>query len=241
MVWFVLFYCQSLTKTGTIYRHLYNFFLLFASNVENFVAFLLRSFVSGKLITTLESILAVVYLYAVIRNLIWFIQPLTERDEYTSLVDWIEDELEVYVEFIQKVVDKGKFFVDKVCIWRKKKTRDGNNNPNSHEMSGSKRSSFLRRSLTGEKLQEKMALEKLKEEKKLNEGKKLSEGKKLNGVLFVGEKLNNTKPTETKPTEKKPTEKKPTKKKPNLKSVDFRNSSKRQGGVIEQLRRRIST
>ena len=229
--------------------------------MENFVAFLLRSFVSGKLITTLESILAVVYLYAVIRNLIWFIQPLTERDEYTSLVDWIEDELEVYVEFIQKVVDKGKFFVDKVCIWRKKKTRDGNNNPNSHEMSGSKRSSFLRRSLTGEKLQEKMALEKLKEEKKLNEGKKLSEGKKLNGVLFAGEKLNDTKPTETKPTEtkptetkpteknptetkpteKKPTEKKPTKKKPTLKSVDFRNSSKRQGGVIEQLRRRIST
>ena len=41
----------------------------------------------------IETILAGLYLYYVIKNLFWFIQPLKEREDYTLLLDWFEERM----------------------------------------------------------------------------------------------------------------------------------------------------
>lgn len=39
----------------------------------------------------IESILAGLYLYYVLKNLLWFIQPSKEREDYALLLDWFEE------------------------------------------------------------------------------------------------------------------------------------------------------
>lgn len=41
----------------------------------------------------IETILAGLYLYYVIKNLFWFIQPLKDREDYTLLLDWFEERM----------------------------------------------------------------------------------------------------------------------------------------------------
>ena len=72
------------------YRHLYNFFLLFISNVENLLAFVLRDIIGATLMHRIEEILGILYLYLVISNLLWFLSPLKTREEYSSFISYAE-------------------------------------------------------------------------------------------------------------------------------------------------------
>jgi hypothetical protein len=65
--------------------------LLFASNVENFIFFMLHGIISSGALYISEVLLACLYLYLVIKNFLWFIEPLSERDEWETLVDSIQD------------------------------------------------------------------------------------------------------------------------------------------------------
>ena len=51
-------------------------------------------------VKNMEKILAIVYLYLVVQNLLWFIKPLKERDDYLHLQLWFEE----LVETCRKVV-----------------------------------------------------------------------------------------------------------------------------------------
>lgn len=82
------------------HRQLNNFFLLFASNVENLVMCLVRKYIDMDNTTIdtqfynfIETILAGLYLYCVIKNLFWFVQPLKEREDYALLLDWFEERI----------------------------------------------------------------------------------------------------------------------------------------------------
>lgn len=91
---------DALPKVSVVTRvdkwHLLNFTLLFASNVENLIAFVLRNAINDKVIEITEILLGILYLWLVVKNLIWFIQPLKERDEYASMMIWYENKLDSY-------------------------------------------------------------------------------------------------------------------------------------------------
>ena len=92
-----------------------NFVLLFASNVENLIAFVLREHVNVTLIEYLEVFMACVYLYFVVHNLIWFISPLKDRDEFSLIVVWFEDTVDRYAEKWERFINKVKR--SKVLPW----------------------------------------------------------------------------------------------------------------------------
>ena len=76
-------------------RHLGNFALLFASNIENLIFFMLRDLINERVLLYFELLFAGVYLYIVVKNLLWFIQPLSKRDEWSVVVNLFEDNLEM--------------------------------------------------------------------------------------------------------------------------------------------------
>ncbi len=100
-------------------RHFQNFVLLFASNVENLVASLLRKYTNMQHYNFVESLLAIVYLYFVIRNLLWFIKPLKEREDSALLLDWFATRAELF---------KGKlhWFISTISPWTKQSEDKGN-------------------------------------------------------------------------------------------------------------------
>ena len=110
-------------------RHLYNFFLLFASNVENLIAFMLGNFIPKKIMHPMESFLGVLYLYFVVKNLLWFIKPLSERKEYSLLLNWMECKVE---EFMSKCWDSTS--------WLNLARRSQNNAKSSSSTTGEERS-----------------------------------------------------------------------------------------------------
>ena len=119
-----------------MYRHIQNFILLFASNVENLMAFVLRHIINDWVLDYSEWILGILYLYLVVKNLVWFIKPLQDREEYTELVAWCEDK-------VDDCKDKMKWFVDKIFpwrfpLWRKKEEGADNGNGNGNGSPGSK-------------------------------------------------------------------------------------------------------
>ena len=61
----------------------------------------------------MEIFFACLYLYFVVKNLVWFITPLKERKEFDLFVIWFEDRLEMCEE-------KWEWFVSKISFWRKK-------------------------------------------------------------------------------------------------------------------------
>ena len=95
------------------FRHAHNFLLLFASNVENLVACMLRKYIDSRADDLIESLLAILYIYFVAKNLLWFIEPLKERDDYALLLTWYEDR----AEFCS---DKLHCFISKIRPWTKK-------------------------------------------------------------------------------------------------------------------------
>eukprot|EP00578_Thalassiosira_sp_NH16_P027767 CAMPEP_0181102506 /NCGR_PEP_ID=MMETSP1071-20121207/14357_1 /TAXON_ID=35127 /ORGANISM="Thalassiosira sp., Strain NH16" /LENGTH=461 /DNA_ID=CAMNT_0023185495 /DNA_START=239 /DNA_END=1621 /DNA_ORIENTATION=+ len=105
---------DALPKVSVVTRvdkwHLFNFFLLFASNVENLLAFMLRNIINEKVIEYTESLFGIMYLYFVLKNLLWFIKPLQDREEYALLWVWFEDKVELYEE-------KCTWLVEKVFPW----------------------------------------------------------------------------------------------------------------------------
>jgi len=111
---------DALPKVSVVTRvdkwHLYNFVLLFVSNIENLVAFSLRNIVNKTAMEYTESLLGIVYLVFVTKNLLWFIQPLRDRDEYTEVVAWFEDARDSYKE-------KLLWAVDRVLPWRRGRER----------------------------------------------------------------------------------------------------------------------
>ncbi|EJK68930.1 hypothetical protein THAOC_09857 [Thalassiosira oceanica] len=94
---------DALPKVSVVTRvdkwHLFNFTLLFASNVENLVAYLLRNTFNAYVLYYIELILGLSYTYLVVQNLLWFVKPLTEREEFDLLISYVEDKID---EFRQK-------------------------------------------------------------------------------------------------------------------------------------------
>lgn len=75
-------------------RHLFNFSLLFASNVENLIAYLLRNILNAYVLYCIELTLGIIYTYLVVRNLLWFVKPLTEREEFDLLITFVENKID---------------------------------------------------------------------------------------------------------------------------------------------------
>jgi len=101
---------DALPKVSVVTRvdkwHLNNFLLLFLSNVENLIAYLLHSIVNKRILQNSESLLGILYLGFVVKNLVWFVAPLKEREEYDLLLVWLED--------------KWDWMKDALIPWRKK-------------------------------------------------------------------------------------------------------------------------
>jgi len=90
-------------------RHLQNFFLLFASNIENLIFFVIRDVINDIWIDRIEFLLGIVYLYFVFQNLLWFISPLKQREEYESLVMYVEDFKAEFCDWFDRVFDTITF------------------------------------------------------------------------------------------------------------------------------------
>ncbi|KAL9185921.1 hypothetical protein ACHAXT_003698 [Thalassiosira profunda] len=99
---------DALPKVSVVTRvdkwHLSNFVLLFASNVENLLAFALRGVINERLLHYAECLLGILYLHFVVRNMLWFVRPLKDRDEYIHLVDWFEDKIDSCKERIRRII-----------------------------------------------------------------------------------------------------------------------------------------
>ena len=74
-------------------RNLYNFALLFVSNVENLLAYMVQGYIGDSYLHFIEVILGILYLAAVLYNLFWFLKPLSDREEYDALRKGIEERL----------------------------------------------------------------------------------------------------------------------------------------------------
>jgi len=97
---------DALPKVSVVTRvdkwNLYNFSLLFASNVENLLAFMVQGFISEGLLHLIEVCLGMVYLAAVLYNLYWFLTPLADREEFDALSRWIEKRVDNVVDIAMK-------------------------------------------------------------------------------------------------------------------------------------------
>jgi hypothetical protein len=79
-------------------RNLYNFSLLFASNMENLVAFMVQGYIHESLLHFIEVCLGMVYLFAVLYNLYWFLKPLADREEFDAMSRWTERRVDRVVD-----------------------------------------------------------------------------------------------------------------------------------------------
>lgn len=101
--------CQRNIFVFFFQRHLQNFFLLFASNIENLIFFVIRDVINDIWIDRIEALLGIVYLYFVFQNLLWFISPLKQREEYESLVMYVEDFKAEFYDWFDRVFDTITF------------------------------------------------------------------------------------------------------------------------------------
>ena len=53
-----------------------------------------HTIVSEHVLKIMENVLAIVYLYMVVQNLIWFIKPLKDRDDFMHLQSWFDSRLD---------------------------------------------------------------------------------------------------------------------------------------------------
>mmetsp|Transcript_33010 Transcript_33010/g.63067 ORF Transcript_33010/g.63067 Transcript_33010/m.63067 type:complete len:562 (-) Transcript_33010:283-1968(-) len=101
---------DALPKVSVVTRvdlwHLKNFAWLFVSNIENVLAFMFRDIINKKVMVYTEYLLGILYLYFVTKNFMWFIEPLQDREEWTSLVDLYEDKWDHYKEKCDDVLDR---------------------------------------------------------------------------------------------------------------------------------------
>ena len=80
--------------------------MLFASNVENLIAYLLRNTFNAHVLYYIELILGLYYTYSVVQNLLWFVKPLTEREEFDLLITFVEDKIDEYRQNVVWCVEK---------------------------------------------------------------------------------------------------------------------------------------
>ena len=78
---------------------------------------MLRNIINEKVIEYTESLFGIMYLYFVLKNLLWFIKPLQDREEYALLWVWFEDKVELYEE-------KCTWLVEKVFPWRRRQREE---------------------------------------------------------------------------------------------------------------------
>jgi hypothetical protein len=95
-------FCSLLQLFLQTNRNLYNFSLLFASNVENLLAFMVQGYISEGLLHFIEICLGMVYLAAVLFNLYWFLKPLADREEFDAMSRWIEKRVDHVVDVAMK-------------------------------------------------------------------------------------------------------------------------------------------
>mmetsp|Transcript_2056 Transcript_2056/g.3520 ORF Transcript_2056/g.3520 Transcript_2056/m.3520 type:complete len:533 (+) Transcript_2056:129-1727(+) len=97
---------DALPKVSVVTRvdkwNLYNFSLLFASNVENLLACMVQGLIGEGLLHFIEVCLGMVYLAAVLYNLYWFLKPLADREEFDALSRWIEVRVDHAVDVTMK-------------------------------------------------------------------------------------------------------------------------------------------
>lgn len=87
---------------------------------------MLRNTINATIIEYTESLLGILYLLAVVKNLIWFIKPLKDREEYSLLITWFDDKKEHLQE--QCIWVAGKVF-PWWRRWRPKKEKPKNEEP----------------------------------------------------------------------------------------------------------------
>ena len=74
--------------------------------MENLLAFMFRTVMDESLLHYTECVLGILYLYLVVKNLLWFIKPLEDRDEYTNLEIWFEDLYDAFKEHLRQIKRK---------------------------------------------------------------------------------------------------------------------------------------
>ena len=78
---------------------------------------MLHGWINASILYISEVALAVLYLYFVIKTFLWFIEPLSKRDEWEILVDTIEDSLGALSNLFrfkkQSTPDRGSLFKTK--------------------------------------------------------------------------------------------------------------------------------
>lgn len=127
---------DMLPKVSVVTRvdkwHLSNFFLLFASNVENLVVYFVRNIVNSSVLDACENLLALGYLILVTLNLLWFIKPLYDRDEFALVVCWIENKRDVVEDWFYGLWPRVKgFFSFRASAKKKEKRSSSKNTRNS--------------------------------------------------------------------------------------------------------------
>jgi len=65
-----------------------------------------RNIINKTAMEYIEYLLGIMYIHFVVKNFLWFIEPLYDRDEYTSLVLWYEDTWDHYKEKCEDVLDR---------------------------------------------------------------------------------------------------------------------------------------
>ena len=73
---------------------------------------MLRGIFNERLLEYTEAFLGMLYLFGVIRNLIWFIKPLAEREEFNLVIIWFEEMGDLCKEKVQGAVRMA-------CFWRR--------------------------------------------------------------------------------------------------------------------------
>ena len=94
--------CSRSSTALQMKRNLYNFALLFVSNVENLLAYMVQGYIGDSYLHFIEVILGTVYLAAVLYNTFWFLTPLSDREEYDALKKGIEERLGIAINFTMK-------------------------------------------------------------------------------------------------------------------------------------------
>ncbi len=79
-------------------------------------------------VKTMENILAIVYLYLVVCNLIWFVKPLKERDDFLHLETWFEERVDACQKGVVGMI---------LCPWRWKMGGGSRNSSGSSGDGGS--------------------------------------------------------------------------------------------------------
>ena len=75
--------------------------------MENLAVFCLRNYINIKLMEFTETLLGILYLVAVVRNLLWFLQPIKQREEFALLQMVWKDWVDVFRDRVSWLVGRG--------------------------------------------------------------------------------------------------------------------------------------